>query len=282
MQPPFPSATATWRNDTYDAISPSRPDLSVAGKTIAIIGAGSGIGRETALAFATAGAAHIALLGRNEAALNETASLISSTPHSVHVADVTKPKTLEDAAAAIGQWHVLILSSGYCPKPASISTSTTQEWQKGYEVNVQGTVSTAKAFLPTADPSSAAFLGVTSDTSLVPAAYLPGLVAYVSSKLAQAKVYEFLAAEYPSVFVATVHPGMVDTNNFRASGATPENLPMNTVQLPAHFLVWMASAEAAFLRGRSAWANWDVEELKAQKEKFTSGLFMSVGFKGLP
>lgn len=58
---------------------------------------------------------------------------------------------------------------------------------------------------------------------------------------------------------------------------------MPLVQLPAHFLVWMASPEAAFLRGRCTWANWDVEELKAQKTTLLEGgLFMTAGMKGLP
>ncbi|KAM7184207.1 hypothetical protein V8F20_012309 [Naviculisporaceae sp. PSN 640] len=283
MQAPFPCPTATWHNDTYDAVAPSRPELSVAGKTVVIIGAGSGIGRETTLAFAAAGAARIALLGRTKASLDETVSLLPpSTDSSVHVADVTKLETLEAAAADIGSWNILVLASGYCPKPDPVSGVNAQKWEKGYQVNVLGTALTAKAFLPTADATSASFLGITSDTSLLPPAYLPGLAAYVSTKLAQAKIYEFLAAENPNVFIATVHPGMVDTKNFRATGASPENLPMDTVQLPAHFLVWMASSEAAFLRGRCAWANWDVEELKAEKEKYTAGLFMTAGFKGLP
>lgn len=34
----MPSATATWHNDTYPAISPSRAELSAEGKTIVIIG----------------------------------------------------------------------------------------------------------------------------------------------------------------------------------------------------------------------------------------------------
>jgi len=55
-----------------------------------------------------------------------------------------------------------------------------------------------------------------------------------------------------------------------------------TVQLPAHFLVWMASAEASFLRGRCTWANWDVEELTSKKDMVLGGLFMTAGFKGLP
>jgi len=31
--------------------------------------------------------------------------------------------------------------------------------------------------------------------------------------------------------------------------------------------VWLASPEAAFLNGRFAWANWDVDELKARAEE---------------
>ena len=50
------------------------------------------------------------------------------------------------------------------------------------------------------------------------------------------------------------------------------------VELPANFMVWAASDEAKFLNGKSVWANWDVEELKAGKDliegsdKFTLGL----------
>ncbi|KAF1953536.1 hypothetical protein CC80DRAFT_551184 [Byssothecium circinans] len=54
MEPPYPCPTATWHNDTYSAIDPSKPELSQKGKTVVITGAGSGIGRETAIAFAKA------------------------------------------------------------------------------------------------------------------------------------------------------------------------------------------------------------------------------------
>lgn len=39
------------------------------------------------------------------------------------------------------------------------------------------------------------------------------------------------------------------------------------VALPAHFTVWLASAEAEFLRGRYVWVNWDVEELILRREE---------------
>ncbi|KAI0890642.1 uncharacterized protein GGS22DRAFT_194575 [Annulohypoxylon maeteangense] len=267
------------------SISPLRPELSVAGKTIVVIGGGSGIGRETALAFATAGAAHVALLGRTEATLKETAALIPSAgkaSSSVHVSDLTQAASLKTAAAAVGEWHVLVLASAYCSNRAPVASSEVDDWWKGFETNIKGTLLAAQAFLPTAHPSQAAILGVTTDVSLMPTTYLPGLSSYVASKLAQAKVYEFLAAENPNIFVATIYPGMVETDNFRRTGGKAEKLPMDTVQLPAHFIVWMASPEATFLRGRCAWANWDVDELKAKKDKILEGLFMTAGFKGLP
>ena len=46
--------------------------------------------------------------------------------------------------------------------------------------------------------------------------------------MAVVKKLEVLAAENPSIFVANVHPGMVDTEIFRKSGATPELLPMDS------------------------------------------------------
>jgi NAD(P)-dependent dehydrogenase (short-subunit alcohol dehydrogenase family) len=97
----------------------------------------------------------------------------------------------------------------------------------GIQTNVKGTLLTAKAFLPTADRPNAAFLGVISDVSILPAAYLPGLSGYVTSKLAQAKIFEFVAAENPDVFVATMHPGMVETDNFNRTGAKADQLPMD-------------------------------------------------------
>ncbi|KAJ5759464.1 NADP(+)-dependent dehydrogenase [Penicillium odoratum] len=70
-----------------------------------------------------------------------------------------------------------------------------------------------------------------------------------------AVVMDFLAAENPDVFAAALHPGMVDTANFRASGADASKLPMDSVDLLAEFAVWLTSPEAAFLNGRFAMAN---------------------------
>ncbi|KAK1977130.1 short chain dehydrogenase [Colletotrichum cereale] len=283
MQPPLPSVTPTWRNDTYDAISPSRPELSAAGKTVIVVGAGGGIGRETALAFASAGATRVILLGRTEAAVAQTAASLPTSVHGdVHAVDITNEESLAKVAAAAGRWDVLVLTAGYLSSPSPVAASASDEWWQSFETNTKGTYLVAKAFLPTANPSHAAVVALTTGTTAMPAAALPGLSAYMASKLAQTKIIEFLAAENPTLFAATLHPGMVETDIFKKSGAKAEALPMDKVQLPAHFTVWLTSPEAAFLNGRTVWANWDVDELKRSAGAIQPGQLLTSGINGWP
>ena len=96
---------------------------------------GAGIGRGIALAFAEAGARHIALIGRTLSALDETASLIQDkTETSVHTAAVTNEQALQSAAAAIGIWDILILNAGFLPTPQKIQESTSDDWWTAFEV----------------------------------------------------------------------------------------------------------------------------------------------------
>lgn len=55
-----------------------------------------------------------------------------------------------------------------------------------------------------------------------------------------------------------------------------------TAQLPAHFMVWMASPEAKGLDGKFVWANWDVEELKAAEEDINKKGLMTLSTRGWP
>lgn len=86
----------------------------------------------------------------------------------------------------------------------------------------------SQAFLPTANPSGAAVYALTAGAFALPAKYTAGLSAYLSSKLAQVKIMEYLAAENPNLFVCTLHPGMIETNIFKGSGAKAEDMPMDT------------------------------------------------------
>ncbi|OTB12757.1 hypothetical protein K445DRAFT_320884 [Daldinia sp. EC12] len=283
MQPLLPSPTATWHNDTYPAISPSRPELKATGKTVVVTGAGSGIGRETAIAYASAGAARLVLLGRTTTTLEETASLLGdNVSKEIFAVDITQEDALQRVAAAIGTWHILILAAGYVSEPSPMASANADDWWQNFETNVKAVFLAIKVFTATKNASHATVLALTTGVTPLPTTMLSGLSAYVASKLAQTKLIEFLASEQPNVFAATVHPGIVDTAIFKKSGGKSEASPMDTVQLPAHFLLWMSSPEAKFLNGRSVWANWDVNELKEHAAQIESRTQMTAGINGWP
>ena len=54
------------------------------------------------------------------------------------------------------------------------------------------------------------------------------------------------------------------------------------VNLPASFVVWIASSEAEFLKGKFVWSNWDVDELKAKMEHFANSNDLTLGLIGWP
>jgi hypothetical protein len=54
----------------------------------------------------------------------------------------------------------------------------------------------------------------------------------------------------------------------------------HTVELVASFIIWAASPEAEFLKGKLVWANWDVDELKAREEEIKNSGMFSVTLEG--
>jgi hypothetical protein len=47
-------------------------------------------------------------------------------------------------------------------------------------------------------------------------------------------------------------------------------------------VVWIASPEAEFLKGKFVWSNWDVDELKAKREHFANSNDLTLGLIGWP
>ncbi|KAL2863999.1 SDR family oxidoreductase [Aspergillus lucknowensis] len=229
---------------------------SAAGKTVIITGAGSGIGRPTAVSFNRAGAGRIILLGRDETKLQETQKLLSAHS-SIYSVSVTDEKGLTDIAAALGTKGILVLSAGYVSTLAPIKEAPTDEWWQSFETNVKGTMIPSKVFLPTANPERAAIIGITSALLTLPAETTATASAYFTSKLAVVKFTEYLAAENPTVFLLQPYTQELSTP---LSSENPEAIRRD--------FPWIH--EADFLRGRHVWANWDVQELKTKAENIKS------------
>ncbi len=110
---------------------------------IVITGAGSGIGRATARIFVAAGW-DVALLGRTEAALRETAADAVIQP-----CDVTDPAQVDAAFAQIkaqwGQLDVLFNNAGQALKPTTIDEIAVEDWLRVSGVNITGMFLCARA-----------------------------------------------------------------------------------------------------------------------------------------
>lgn len=280
----FPAPTKTFRTTTYPSISPTRPELSQRGRRIVITGGGYGIGRSLALAFAGAGAAEIAVLGRKPEPLRETAALVAAqfpdTKVTPFVADVTDSAALEAAARAFGTWHVLFLNAGYLPDNARVSTMDVREWWRGFEVNVLGAGATLRAFLPFKSADRPVVVGTSTGGVMFPKQLALGSSGYLVSKMALTNLMEWVAAEEPDLHVVTVHPGVIATAMYEKF-ANPDLVPDDPL-LSAHFGVWVTSPEAAFLRGKFVWINWDVDELKEHAKMIQESELFTTTIAGWP
>jgi NAD(P)-dependent dehydrogenase (short-subunit alcohol dehydrogenase family) len=213
----LPSPTKTWHIDTYAGLSPTRSEVSTAGKRIVITGGGYGIGRELTKTFAQSGASEIAIIGRSEGPLLETQKLVTEkfpkTKVVYYLADVTDSAAVKKAAEAFGKWNILVMNAGYLPDPGLVSEANPDEFWKGFEINVKGTIVTLNSFLPT--KGTDATIVATSTAGIVfPKSMARNHAGYISSKQAVANLIEYVAAEEPDVHFVTVHPGVLPTAMF--------------------------------------------------------------------
>ncbi len=126
----------------------------LAGKAALITGAGSGIGRAAAIAYAEAGAA-ISLAGRRGALLEETATLAAKhdVPIRFHSVDVADPdavgRWVADAKQAFGHIDVLANCAGTNTPQRSWATTSLADWNEIIATNLTGIFLCTRAVLPT-------------------------------------------------------------------------------------------------------------------------------------
>ncbi|KAK0721067.1 hypothetical protein B0H67DRAFT_212051 [Lasiosphaeris hirsuta] len=266
----------TYHHKSYAAIDPARPALSTRSKSAVVTGAGSGIGASIALSLAKSGVSQLALLGRRVQALEKTKSAVLAV----------SPSLTQECISNHNKIDILIVNAGTLGALEPLTTADPAAWWEGFEVNVRGSFNLVRAFVPRASPEGGSVVYISSAAAHGPP-YLPNQSTYSASKAGATKMFECLQFEHPDLFVLSVQPGLVgDTGmsagfEYVARGLQVDmaDLPWDDVALPGDFVVWAVSPEARFLSGRFVWANWDVEELKADRDailadprKFTQGL----------
>ena len=123
------------------------------GKTILITGAGSGIGRATALVFAREGANVVATDIDADAAERTANQVIQIGPKaSFEECDVTQRAEVDNAIASaigtFGQIHFELNAAGAALARKPFLEITGDLWERTYALNVRGTFNGAQAILP--------------------------------------------------------------------------------------------------------------------------------------
>ncbi|MFC9285628.1 SDR family oxidoreductase [Streptomyces sp. NPDC057052] len=188
------------------------------GQLVLVTGAGSGIGRATALAFAEAGARVIAVDRDAESALRtvETARLMGAAGAWAETVDVSDEQAMEKLAAKVLAEHgvvdVLVNNAGV-GLSGSFFDTTPEDWRRVLDVNLWGVIHGCRLFgrQMTERGQGGHIVNTASAAAFQPSRSLP---AYSTSKAAVLMLSECLRAELAGqdIGVTAVCPGLVNTN----------------------------------------------------------------------
>jgi NAD(P)-dependent dehydrogenase (short-subunit alcohol dehydrogenase family) len=195
--------------------------MSFVGKTVIVTGATSGIGRESALAFAREGAS-VLLVGRQAPALAEVeAAIRAGGGEAVScAADVTAadaPDRIVGAAlAAFAHLDVLVNAAGIIASGA-LEATTDDVWDAMMAVNLRAPFRLMRAAAPHLTARKGSIVNVSSVNGL---RSFPGVLAYCVSKAGVDHLTRCAAIEMAplGVRVNAVNPGVTVTNLHRRSG----------------------------------------------------------------
>lgn len=182
-------------------------------KIAVVTGAGSGIGEAIATLLHEEGA-KVVLAGRNKDKLQNVANQLAQDSVKVVPTDVTKKEEVDElikmAQQTFGGLDIVINSAGQMLS-SKITDYQVDEWDSMIDVNIKGTLYTAKAALPTMLEQSSGHLINIASISGFEVTKISTI--YSATKAAVHTITQGLEKELAKtgVKVTSISPGMVDT-----------------------------------------------------------------------
>ncbi|MCF8571537.1 SDR family oxidoreductase [Gordonia sp. HY002] len=235
-------------------------------KVVFITGAGSGIGRATAEAFAAAGA-DVAVTDTTDEPLRETARLVEAYGRRAFVAlcDVTDGRSIEDAVTAagdtLGPIDIAVNNAGIEQPPTPLAETSEDEFDRLMAVDLRGVFLSMKYEVLAMGERGGSIVNISSGAGVVG---IKGQAAYAAAKHGILGMAKSAALDYAAqgIQINAICPGIIETPMMdRFSGGTPEGRArviaqepigrMGTTEEIASAVLWLSSDLGGFAVGHA-------------------------------
>lgn len=246
-------------------------------KVALVTGAGSGIGRASAIELARNGFA-VGLLGRTPSELEEVAELLRQSGAEVERldADISIEDQMSAAVARLierfGRLDAVVANASINGTWAPIEDIKAEEWDQTIAVNLRGTYLTLRFTVPHLKNGGGGSIVVVSSINGTRTFTSPGATAYAATKAAQLAMVQQLALELGRhrIRVNAVCPGAIETNiddsttkRAEEETAIPVVWPEGQVPLTggrpgraedvAHLITFLVSDASSHITGTPVW-----------------------------
>ncbi|MFE7416193.1 SDR family NAD(P)-dependent oxidoreductase [Rhodococcus sp. NPDC057529] len=230
------------------------------GRVVVVTGAGSGIGRQIAVAFLEQGAT-VCLLGRSPEALHDTVARFPADRSLVVPTDVTVQAEVDRAVRSIldrfGRIDVVVNNAGLS-EPSGIDEFDHQAWERMCSVNLDGFIHVARATVPALETTAGNLIAISSVAGL---GGDWGQFAYNATKGGVNTMVQSLALDLGGrgIRVNAIAPGFIATKQTRSrlddvefSNALMNRVPMDRAGVPedvARLALYLAGPDAGYITG---------------------------------
>lgn len=234
--------------------------FSLAGKTILVTGASSGIGQATAIECSKMGA-RLIVTGRNEERLAETLANLEGEGHSCIIAELTAQDGIERVVAEAGQVDGVVLCAGTVVTYPFLF-ATRERLDQIFDINFFSPVELLRLLVKKKNIGHGSSVVFVSSVGGV-YAVTPGNSIYGASKNALHAMMRSCALELATrkIRVNSVNPGMVETPLIKIEAFSKEDTAKDLAKYPlgrygkpneiANGIIYLLSDASAWVTGAS-------------------------------